>query len=77
MNTSLKFTKDDMQEFIYLLYNAPIDITYKEKRIIPMNGLWYPSDNGEIDLDAFDNFHDAMKWLLNPFWEEATGHPYV
>ena len=77
MNENLRFTNKDISELIYLLHNAPIDISYKDKRIIPMNGLWYPSNNGEMNLDAFENFHDAVCWLLNPFWEQANGHPYI
>lgn len=77
MNTNLKLTNEDISELIYLLYNAPIDISHKNKRIFAMNGFWYTSVNEELTSNTFENFHDAVCWLLNPFWEEANGHPYA
>jgi hypothetical protein len=77
MNTELKFTSEDKSELTYLLYNAPVDIAHRDKRIVPMNGLWYPFVENRSEGDGFENFHDAIVWLLNPFWEQANGHPYA
>ena len=76
MNTNFKFTTKDMSELSYLLYNAPIDISVQNRRIFAMNGFWYTSIDKELTPNTFEDFHDAVCWLLNPFWEEANGHPY-
>jgi len=75
MNGQLEFTEKDRSELIYLLYNAPVDIAHKNKRIIPMNSFWYPSEDGVVG-EAFETFHEAVVWLMNPFWEQANGHKY-
>jgi hypothetical protein len=77
MNTGLKFTDKDVSELKYLLHNAPINISHRNKEIIPMNGYWYTSIDGKMTDNTFEEFHDAVCWLLNPFWEEVNGHPYT
>ena len=76
MNTGLKFTDKDVSELKYLLHNAPISISLQDKKIIPMNGYWYTSLKGHLTTNTFEDFHDAVCWLLSPFWETANGHPY-
>lgn len=76
MNNGLNFTDEDRKELIYLLYNAPVEISHRDKSIVPMNGFWYPFDDNRSAGDGFETFHEAAVWLMNPFWKEANGHPY-
>lgn len=76
MSTGLKFTSKDVSELIYLLYNAPVSISQGNKKIIPMNGYWYTAIDEKMTENTFEEFHDAICWLLNPYWEQANGHPY-
>lgn len=72
----IDLTEKDKNELIYLLNCAPIEISCQNKKIIPMNGFWYPyNENGSCGK-AFDNFHSAVVWLLNPLWENLTSHLY-
>lgn len=76
MNGPLNFTDKDRQELTYLLFNSNICISSLNKKIVPMGGYWYPYENDKDAGRGFEKFHDAVVWLMNPFWEEATGHPY-
>ena len=67
----------DFDEFKYLMRNSPIRISIDNRDVVFMNERWYMLTDNKMQDESVKTFHEAMKWLVNPFWEKENKHPYT
>jgi hypothetical protein len=69
---------DNFSEFMYVMSHAPVDLVCLDRKLIFMNGFWYSVEKGNLSDRVFtkENFHEAIKWLVDPFWIKENKHPY-
>jgi hypothetical protein len=68
----------EFDELSYVIRNAPVDLTCQNRKIVWMNHRWYLKDFNEILEESVpeEDFHKAIKWLIDPFWIRENKHEY-